>query len=367
VGSETGCATGQVVKLSTGCVSSIYIRIPKKKSRFECVDRGHSPKSGHLRAYLSLSELPQGTGQSGSSVVALTVRIQTLNRLDGGGPRPRRLDLTVRASSILEAASELSVSPQPLFLRPSTSSACLSFPLVGPRPFVRWRLVFNHRCSCQNRHSNNLLGHKDGPLRLRRCACLSLSSCFCEFFLAQASAFTDYAYPCRHIPSLPTCNLFLRQLADRNLLPSGSNLSTAGVGVDPVCAIPRMGGASGQSGSLGNIANIIICVLSVIVALHFAWHAHRRQAAVARAELPVFYVIYALTLLFQLLDTGSFLRQGSTALVWLSGIHLGLIVALFWSLLWIGFLGTQIVEDGRFASAIVSESCERETGGEKED
>jgi hypothetical protein len=115
-----------------------------------------------------------------------------------------------------------------------------------------------------------------------------------------------------------------------------------------------MGAAGGQPGSLGNIANIIVCALSVLVALYLAWRSHIRQAAVARAEIRVFFVLYALIALFQLLDTGSFLRQGSTALVWLTGVHLGLIVALFWTLLWTGFLATQLIEDGRPESLVVS-------------
>lgn len=72
-----------------------------------------------------------------------------------------------------------------------------------------------------------------------------------------------------------------------------------------------------------------------------------------RFELIFFLVLYLLSLPVQILTTGSFLEQGSTALVALTAIHVGLVVALFWVLLANGIVATQVVEDGTPASLVV--------------
>ncbi|KAH8918522.1 hypothetical protein BT69DRAFT_1225310 [Atractiella rhizophila] len=181
----------------------------------------------------------------------------------------------------------------------------------------------------------------------------------------------DFDYICRKIPSYPICNLFYRQLLNHphniaapafqilalpdpavNRTGFDRAVGDAGVGIRPECAIPRMGSAGGDPNSNGNVANIVLCAVSTIVALGLAVLAGRRMAAVARLEILLLFVIYALTCIFQLVDTGAFLRQGSTALVWVSGIHQGLVVGFFWSLAWIAFLQFQVVEDGTLSSIV---------------
>jgi len=78
----------------------------------------------------------------------------------------------------------------------------------------------------------------------------------------------------------------------------------------------------------------------------------RRKAAVGRVELRLFLALYLLTLPLQILTTGAFLEQGSTALVVLTAIHAGAVAATFWSLLATGIVSTQIVEDGTLSSII---------------
>jgi hypothetical protein len=78
----------------------------------------------------------------------------------------------------------------------------------------------------------------------------------------------------------------------------------------------------------------------------------RRKAAVGRVELRLFLSLYFLTLPFQILTTGAFLQQGSLALVVLTAIHAGLVVALFWGLLANALVATQVVEDGTASSLI---------------
>ena len=177
---------------------------------------------------------------------------------------------------------------------------------------------------------------------------------------------------CRHIPSLPTCNLFFRQLLvnPSNLtapaydllgLPASASpeflasaLSAYGVGVNPICAIPRMAIAGGLPGSLGNIANMVLCGLAVVIGLVLAVMAGKRAAAVGRVEVRILFVMFALVQLGQLVDTGAFLVAGGRPLVWVSAVHLGLVVGLFWCLVWVAVLSLQVIEDGTLASVAVS-------------
>ncbi|CAL1708377.1 unnamed protein product [Somion occarium] len=163
--------------------------------------------------------------------------------------------------------------------------------------------------------------------------------------------FGDFAPLCHDTPSYPWCNLFYRQLRDHNssaLVGASADPATAPVGINPNCAIPFVG----VDHSLANIANIIACGLSIFVVAALIWFTSRRRAAVARVEFRLFLILYFLTLPFQLITTGSFLRQGSTALVVLTAIHAGLVAATFWALLGNAIVSTQVVEDATLSSLI---------------
>jgi len=121
--------------------------------------------------------------------------------------------------------------------------------------------------------------------------------------------------------------------------------------VDASCAVPRMAAAGGASG-LGNIGNIVACGLSVLIAVGLALAAGRRAAAVGRVEMRVLFLMYALVKGAELVDTGGLLRAGSYALTWVSAVHVGLVVALFWTLAWIALLSLQFVEDGTLPALI---------------
>lgn len=75
---------------------------------------------------------------------------------------------------------------------------------------------------------------------------------------------------------------------------------------------------------------------------------------IGRLELLHFLALYALTLPLQLLTTGAFLEQGSTALTALSAVHAGLVAATFWALLGNAIISTQVLEDGTISALIVS-------------
>ena len=144
--------------------------------------------------------------------------------------------------------------------------------------------------------------------------------------------FGDYDWLCATAPQ-SVCSLFLRQVshvhsslltpqilarqppsaypallnvADPTIDAAGfaSSLARLPLGVRPTCSIPHVG-----SGHLGNIALIIVAGLSVFVVAGLAIAAARRSAAVARTEMAVFFALYAVTCLLQLLDAGSILNQ----------------------------------------------------------
>ncbi|OSD02524.1 hypothetical protein PYCCODRAFT_1467586 [Trametes coccinea BRFM310] len=163
--------------------------------------------------------------------------------------------------------------------------------------------------------------------------------------------FGDFEPLCHQVPSYPWCNLFYRQVQHNNasvLTGLSANASSAPVGVNPVCGIPLVG----HDNSLANIANIIACALSIILVSVLIFWTSRRRAAVGRAEFRQFLVLYLLTLPFQLISTGAFLQQGSTALTAITAIHAGLVAATFWALLGNAIIATQVVEDGT-PSAII--------------
>ncbi|GAA5937737.1 hypothetical protein JCM3775_002116 [Rhodotorula graminis] len=187
--------------------------------------------------------------------------------------------------------------------------------------------------------------------------------------MAILEGYGRYDDVCRLIPSMPSCNLFFRQLLKhpKNLaapatqllgLPDAASpdfetaLRNYGVGVNAECYIPRASFVGGQDGYLGNIANLILCGLAVLVGLGLAAAALRRTAAVGRVEYTVLFVMYALVQGAQLADNSALLRAGSLALTWVTAVHVGLLVGLFWVLLWCSFLSLQIVEDGTLLSLI---------------
>lgn len=120
------------------------------------------------------------------------------------------------------------------------------------------------------------------------------------------------------------------------------------------------------------------CGIAVLVGVALAAAAVRRTAAVGRVEYTILFLMYALVQGAQLADNSGLLRQGSLAISWsafsvcdllpvslrmvtdelkttrVTAVHTGLLVGLFWVLVWCAFLSLQIVEDGTLFSLIVS-------------
>ncbi|PPR03972.1 hypothetical protein CVT24_008320 [Panaeolus cyanescens] len=138
----------------------------------------------------------------------------------------------------------------------------------------------------------------------------------------------------------------LQRASPTTLTGVSASPASAPVGVNPVCGIPRLN----HDGSIGNVANIAACGVSFFFVAFLIFMCDRRKAAVGRVELRSFLTLYLITLPLQLITNGALLEQGSTALVVLTAIHVGAVVALFWALLANAIVATQIVEDGTWAS-----------------
>ncbi|KAI0765497.1 chitin synthase III catalytic subunit [Fomes fomentarius] len=165
------------------------------------------------------------------------------------------------------------------------------------------------------------------------------------------SHFGDLKPLCQQVPSYPWCNLFYHQLQSHSpsvLTGLSADSSSAPVGVNPECGIQRVG----HNGSLSNIAQIIATALSILFTLYLIIRTSRRRAAVGRVEFRIFLILYFFTLPLQLLSTGSFLEQGSTALTAITAVHAGFVAATFWALLGNAIVSTQVVEDGTISSLL---------------
>ncbi|KAF5329914.1 hypothetical protein D9758_018251 [Tetrapyrgos nigripes] len=158
-------------------------------------------------------------------------------------------------------------------------------------------------------------------------------------------------YPHIHVGLNPKCGI-PKVSADLGslgaFLQSSSSSSSNGNGFGFSNAYPSINWGSGSS--LGNIANILACGLSILVILAVLYFVQKRKAAVGRVEMRLLFLVYGLTLVFQILTTTSLLTQGTTALTVLTSIHAGLIPAFFTILFFNAFVSTQIVDDGTLKS-----------------
>ena len=123
--------------------------------------------------------------------------------------------------------------------------------------------------------------------------------------------FGDFQPLCRDTPSYTWCNLFYRQvcwitflfvfflpstyllhlqlsrLSNSTLQGASSDATSAPVGINPMCGIPR----AGTNGSIGNVANIIACGLSIIVVVGLILRCNQRKAAVGKVFISTLLLI----------------------------------------------------------------------------
>lgn len=117
--------------------------------------------------------------------------------------------------------------------------------------------------------------------------------------------------------------------------------------------VSRRKAAVGESTSVFLQNQPFLSPFSTISAMFTQWLITLARP-VGRVEFRIFLGLYALSLPFQLLTTGSLLEQGSTALTVLTAIHAGIVAALFWMLVGNALISFQLVDDGTMASVVVS-------------
>ncbi|SCV71444.1 BQ2448_3032 [Microbotryum intermedium] len=75
-------------------------------------------------------------------------------------------------------------------------------------------------------------------------------------------------------------------------------------------------------------------------------HIRAKYTAVGRKEIVTFFYLYFVVELLSIFLDSGIIPSSSNVYPWFAAIHLGLICATFWSLLWNGFVGFQLWEDG---------------------
>ncbi|KAI8971468.1 chitin synthase III catalytic subunit [Mycotypha africana] len=100
----------------------------------------------------------------------------------------------------------------------------------------------------------------------------------------------------------------------------------------------------------GNIifqpSTLIIDVVAIIMVLIMVYHIRSKYTAVGRQEIVMFFYMYMITTLLDMLLVTGIIPTSSSAYPWFTAIHVGCICATYWCLLLNGFVGFQFAEDG---------------------
>ncbi|CAO3612148.1 unnamed protein product [Mucor hiemalis] len=114
-------------------------------------------------------------------------------------------------------------------------------------------------------------------------------------------------------------------------------------GIEPVCY-------SRNVELSGNIifqpSTLIIDVVAIIMTMIMIYHIRSKYTAVGRQEIVMFFYLYMLTTLLDMLLVTGIIPTSSSAYPWFTAIHIGLICSTYWCLLLNGFVGFQFAEDG---------------------
>ncbi|KAL1923447.1 uncharacterized protein VTP21DRAFT_8427 [Calcarisporiella thermophila] len=108
-------------------------------------------------------------------------------------------------------------------------------------------------------------------------------------------------------------------------------------------------------------ATLIIYAVALIMTTIMIYHIKSKYTAVGRKEIVIFFYIYMVTALLEMLLVSGLIPIGTIVYPYFTAVHLGFVSALFWCLLLNGFVGFQFIEDGtslslwsiRLSSALV--------------
>ncbi|EPB91529.1 hypothetical protein HMPREF1544_01660 [Mucor circinelloides 1006PhL] len=114
-------------------------------------------------------------------------------------------------------------------------------------------------------------------------------------------------------------------------------------GIEPVCY-------SRNVELSGNIifqpSTLIIDVVAIIMTMIMIYHIRSKYTAVGRQEIVMYFYMYMLTTLLDMLLVTGIIPTSSSAYPWFTAIHIGCICSTYWCLLLNGFVGFQFAEDG---------------------
>ncbi|KAI1314995.1 Chitin synthase, class 7 [Mortierella claussenii] len=93
-------------------------------------------------------------------------------------------------------------------------------------------------------------------------------------------------------------------------------------------------------------STIIIHIIALVMTAIMIYHIRSKYTAVGRKEIVMFFYLYMLVTIMDLLLISGIIPTASNLYPYFTGVHLGLISATFWCLLLNGFVGFQFAEDG---------------------
>ncbi|KAI9317557.1 chitin synthase III catalytic subunit [Dichotomocladium elegans] len=93
-------------------------------------------------------------------------------------------------------------------------------------------------------------------------------------------------------------------------------------------------------------ATFIIDTVALIMTSIMIYHIKTKYTAVGRKEIILFFHLYTLSVIMEMLLATSIIPKASILYPYFTAAHLGLISSTFWCLLINGFLGIQFAEDG---------------------
>ncbi|KAI9495961.1 chitin synthase III catalytic subunit [Zychaea mexicana] len=114
-------------------------------------------------------------------------------------------------------------------------------------------------------------------------------------------------------------------------------------GIEPLCYsrnVEFAGMLIFQPGTL------IMDIISIFMTSIMIYHIKTKYTAIGRKEITMFFQLYLMTILLDMLLVTSIIPKASILYPYFTAAHLGLISATFWCLLLNGFVGFQFAEDG---------------------
>ncbi|CDS06095.1 hypothetical protein LRAMOSA08623 [Lichtheimia ramosa] len=114
-------------------------------------------------------------------------------------------------------------------------------------------------------------------------------------------------------------------------------------GIEPICYARNVDVAGVL---IFQPATFIIDIVALLMTGIMIYHIKTKYTAVGRKEITLFFQMYTMTVITEMLLVTSIIPKASILYPYFTAVHLGLITSTLWCLLINGFLGIQFAEDG---------------------